>query len=232
MHRDNHAIGNTPDINKTSALSPGARKNKDRTQTTVYVKDLLVSVHASARVTRFSIRTDYSVKIVIICIGFLFYITLRYHLSECLVFFSHRLVFYHVISRRARRKEPGLVRIVYAGRAMIVTVERASRTFSEGERGGSSFAGVMVHTAHSRRLEKRKPRAKHQARERRAVMHAIMRINELWRYLWLYQARSTAPLPTPPRLFHPESSFARSDSPALSRIKPRDQIKEETYGRI
>lgn len=29
-------------------------------------------------------------------------------------------------------------------------------------------------------------------------MHAIMRINELWRYLWLYQARSTAPLPTPP----------------------------------
>jgi len=37
-------------------------------------------------------------------------------------------------------------------------------------------------------------------------MHAIMRINELWRYLWLYQARSTAPLPTPPMsdFFHPD----------------------------
>lgn len=86
----------------------------------------------------------------------------------------------------------------------------------------------MVHTAHSRRLEKRKPRVKRQPererrereREKRAVMHAIMRINELWRYLWLYQARSTAPLPTPPVLFIP-IIFTRSRTrPTLShRVK-------------
>jgi len=40
-------------------------------------------------------------------------------------------------------------------------------------------------------------------------MHAIMRINELWRYLWLYQARSTASDSTPMTeldFFSPEDS--------------------------
>lgn len=114
------------------------------------------------------------------------------HLSRLVVLFSSRLIFtirYH--GARIGGVDP---RESFMQAVIIVTVESA---FSEGERGGSSLAGVMVHTAHSRRLEKRKPRAKRQ-RERRAVMHAIMRINELWRYLWLYQARSTAPLPTPP----------------------------------
>lgn len=129
------------------------------------------------------------------------------HLSRQILF-SSRLIFtirYH--GARIGGVDP---RELFMQAAIIVTVESA---FSEGERGGSSLAGVMVHTAHSRRLEKRKPRAKRQ-RERRAVMHAIMRINELWRYLWLYQARSTAPLPTPPV---PDSIF-------LSRSSLHDQI--------
>lgn len=121
------------------------------------------------------------------------------HLSRPVVLFSSRLIFMRFIGGVDPRES-------FMQAVIIVTVESA---FSEGERGGSSLAGVMVHTAHSRRLEKRKPRAKRQ-RERRAVMHAIMRINELWRYLWLYQARSTAPLPTPPvpePIFLPRSSF-------------------------
>lgn len=78
--------------------------------------------------------------------------------------FPFRLLLFTARYRGAHR-EMSAARANRLCRQRWSSPSKAHRAFSEGERGGSSFAGVMVHTAHSRRLEKRKPRAKRAARE-------------------------------------------------------------------
>lgn len=90
---------------------------------------------------------------------------LKHHLSHSISFFF-LIGIYYVISCDACRRKSELTQIVYAGSDDRHRRKRIAR--SRRVRGvDSSFAGVMVHTAHSRRLEKRKPRAKCQQERRR-----------------------------------------------------------------
>lgn len=91
---------------------------------------------------------------------------------------------------------------------------KAHRAFSKGERGGflvrrrNGTHGTQPPARKAKTASEMPVREKEKERKEKEIMHAIMRINELWRYLWLYQARSTAPLPTPPVpeliFFHPD----------------------------